>query len=124
MKKTIAVVMALVMALMLVACGASQEMKDAAGTYKCQQSKLVGVNDWETDEEFTLELKEDGTGTRTTDGTSYELTWKLEGETFTMTETFLGLTNDYTGTLKDGKIDIFNGDPENDLTYEYVLAKA
>ena len=123
MKKTLAVVVALVMALMLVACGASQATKDAAGTYKCQQSKFVGDTEWVTDEEFTLELKEDGTGTRTTDGTSYELTWKLDGETFTMTETFLGLTNDYTGTLKDGKLDIFNGDPTNDITYEYVLVK-
>ena len=124
MKKTIAVVMALVMALMLVACGASQEMKDAAGTYKCQQSKFVGDTEWVTDEEFTLELKEDGTGTRTTDGSSYDLTWKLDGETFTMTETFLGLTNDYTGTLKDGRLDIFNGDSTDDLTYEYILVKA
>ena len=123
MKKTIAVVLALVMALMLVACGASQEMKDAAGTYKCLQSKFVGDTDWITDEEFTVELKEDGSGSRTTDGNSYDLTWKLEGETFTMTETFLGLTNDYTGTLKDGKLDIFNGDPTDDLTYEYILAK-
>ncbi|MBO4933570.1 MAG: hypothetical protein J5441_00140 [Clostridia bacterium] len=123
MKKTIAAVLALVMALMLVACGSSA-LKDAAGTYKLQQSKFVGDEEWVTDEEFVLELKDDGTGSSTRDGATYDLTWKLEGETFTMTETFLGLTIDYTGTLKDGKIDMFNGDPESDLTYEYVLAKA
>ena len=123
MKKTLAAVMALVMAFMLVACGASEAQKNAAGTYNFQKGKFVGDSDYATDEDFTLKLNEDGTGTRTTDGISYDLTWKLDGETFTMSETFLGLTNDYTGTLKDGELDIFNGDPTNDFTYEYVLVK-
>ena len=122
MKKTIAIALALVMALMLVACGSSA-MKEAAGTYKLQQSKFVGDAEWVTDEECTLVLNADGTGTDTRDGATYDLTWKLDGENFTMSETFLGLTIEYTGTLKEGKIDMFNGDPENDLTYEYVLAK-
>ena len=124
MKRTIAVVMALVMALMLVACGASEAQKNAAGTYNFQKGKFVGDNDYATDESFTLKLNEDGTGTRTTDGISYDLTWKLDGESFTMTETFLGLTIDYTGTLKDGVLDIFNDDPEDIMTYEYILVKA
>ena len=123
MKKTIAVVLALVMALMLVACGSSAR-NDAAGTYKLRQCKFVGTDEWETDEDFTLELNADGTGTRTTDGSSFELTWDIDGESFTMTETFLALTTDYTGTLKDGELHIYNGDPTDDLTYEYILAKA
>ena len=28
-----------------------------------------------------------------------------------------------TGTLKDGELTIFNGDPSSDLTYEYVYKK-
>ena len=121
MKRTIAVVMAIVMALMLVAGGASHDdqFEDVL-----HARKFVGDNDYATDESFTLKLNEDGTGTRTTDGISYDLTWKLDGESFTMTETFLGLTIDYTGTLKDGVLDIFNDDPEDIMTYEYILVKA
>ena len=40
-----------------------------------------------------------------------------------MTEKFLGSTIDYTGTLKDDKLDIFNGDPDDMWTYEYVYKK-
>ena len=121
MKKTIAVVMALIMALMLVACGASQEMKDASGTYKCREGKFVGDTEWQPDDDdFTIELKDDGTG-KSTRGLSSDITWKVEGETFTMHEE-LGNT-DYTGTLKDGELHIYNGDPTNDITYEYILVK-
>ena len=40
-----------------------------------------------------------------------------------MKETFLGMSIDYTGTLKDGELHIYNGEPESDLTYEYVYKK-
>ena len=40
-----------------------------------------------------------------------------------MEETFLGITVEYNGTLTDGKLDIFNGDPSDDLTCEYVYEK-
>ena len=123
MKRTLAVILALVMALTLVACGASEAQKNAAGTYNYEKGKFVGDADYNTDDDFTVTLKEDGTGFRTTAGTDYDLTWSLDGETFSMTETFLGLTNEYTGTLKDGVLDIFNGDPSQDLSYEYVLVK-
>ena len=122
MKKTVAIVLALALSLALFACGASQTMKDAAGTYKCDKYKYVGDTEW-YNEAFDITLNEDGTGTRTTEDYSYDLTWKLDGETFTMTETFLGLTIDYTGALKDGVLDIFNGDLEDILTCEYVLTK-
>ena len=120
MKKTLAVIMALVMALMLVACGASEEQKDVAGTYKCDKCKFVGDAEWTT-EDFTLVLNNDGTGTSTRELSS-DVTWTLDGENFTMTEK-IGET-EYTGTLKDGVLDIFNGDPTNEFTYEYVLTKA
>lgn len=40
-----------------------------------------------------------------------------------MTEKFLGISIEYTGTLADGKLDIFNADPNDDLTCEYVYEK-
>ena len=40
-----------------------------------------------------------------------------------MKETFMGISIDYTGTLKDGELHTYNDEPTDDLTYEYVYAK-
>ena len=123
MKKALALVLALSMLVVLAACGGGANAA-VAGTYKGEKAKCVGDTEWVTDEEFSIELKANGTGSFNREDTSFDLTWKLDGETFTMQEKFLGITNNYTGTLKDGVLDIFNGEPDNDLTYEYVLKLA
>ena len=46
-----------------------------------------------------------------------------DGEKFTFTEKFGPIKNEYTGTIKDGRIDMFNGDPESDITLEIVFNK-
>ena len=51
------------------------------------------------------------------------MTWTLDGEDFTMQESFLGITMDYTGTLKDGVLHLYNGDPTDEWTYEYVYTR-
>ncbi len=122
MKKIVIAILALVMLISVVSCGNSA-LKDAAGTYPGVKSKFVGDENWVTDEEFSLELKADGTAISMRDGMEYNATWSLEGENFKMTETFLGMSIEYTGTLKDGELIIFNGDPSSDLTYEYVYKK-
>ena len=92
----------------------------AIGIWKGTYRKFVGDSvENASDEPFALELRDNGTGTHYREGTSFDLTWTLDGEDFAMTETFLG-SIDYTGTLTDGVLHIFNGDPSNDLTYEYV----
>lgn len=100
-------------------------MKAAAGTYRGEYTKIVGDEDSARnyDEAFTLTLKEDGTGVHARDDMEFKITWTLEGETFTMKETFIGDPIQYTGTLKEGVLDIFNGDPGNIWTYEYVYSK-
>lgn len=129
MKKSLIIfsVVALLIAglFILTGCGESQDLSAAAGTYEGQYGKYVGDPDTAKveDEEFSLELKADGTGTHNRDDSSFKVTWKLDGEKFSMSETFIGDPIEYTGTLKDGKLDIFNGDPENALTYEYVYEK-
>ena len=121
-KKLIALLLALaVVTVLLTACGDSA-MKAAAGTYVGQYTKVVG-DDTQNQETFSLKLAEDGTGKHSRDGMEFNVTWTLEGETFTMKETFLGASIEYTGTLKDGVLDIFNGDPKNLLTYEYIYQK-
>ena len=97
---------------------------EVAGTYVGKYTKFVGDPDSaKEEEEFSLELKEDGTGKHNRDGMSFNVTWSLDGEKFKMSETFVGDPIEYTGTLKDKNLDIFNGDTENALTYEYVYEK-
>ncbi|MBQ7670152.1 MAG: hypothetical protein IJS45_05465 [Clostridia bacterium] len=121
MKKIIALAVVFMMVFALASCGNSA-LKNAAGKYEGVQSKFVGDDEWETGG-FSLELKADGTAVSTRDGTDYSATWEIEGENFKMTEKFLGLTIEYTGTLKDGDLHIYNGDPADALTYEYVYKK-
>ena len=120
--KLTALVLALALLSILLAACSENPLKAASGTYLGQYTKMVG-DDAREEEEFSLILKEDGTGTHARGGEEYKITWTLTGEDFTMQETFLGLTNDYTGTLKDGALHLFNGDPANIWTYEYVYSK-
>ena len=114
MKKNfrILLVLAIVGVIFITGCGKSN-LKDAAGTYEGEYTKFVGDPDTSKEEsEFSLVLNEDGTGKHNRDDESFDVKWSIDG-----------ITNEYTGTLKDGKLDIFNGDPENDLTAEYVYTK-
>ena len=125
MKKNFKMLLVLVLfgVIFITGCGKSN-LKDVAGTYEGEYTKFVGDPDTAKDEsEFSLVLNEDGTGKHNRDGESFDVKWSVDGEKFSMTETFLGITNEYTGTLKEGKLDIFNGDPENDFTAEYVYTK-
>lgn len=131
MKKilSIAIVIILIVSglVFLTGCGNNnkKDLSAFAGTYKGLYTKFVG--DPETakveNEEFSLELKADGTGTHKRNDSEFKLTWDLDGDKFTMQETFLKLSIDYNGTLVDGKLDIFNGDKTDDLTCEYVYQK-
>ena len=108
-------------------CGKTEEKKEekkqdlsaVSGTYIGKYVKLVGDTQ-EVEEVFSLELNADGTGVHYRDDYSFNVTWSLDGDKFEMTETFIGDPIIYTGTLKDDKLDIFNGDPNNIWTYEYV----
>ena len=82
--------------------------------------KFVGDANGVTDEPFSLTLNDDGTGVHHRDEMDFNVTWTMEGGAFSMTETFLGMTIDYTGAVTDGALHLFNGDPADDLTYEYV----
>ena len=130
MKRLTAFLLVFMMILTLAACGKKKDetpktdpaMEEAAGKYEGIHIKLVGADEWQ-EEEFSIELKADGTGTHNRDNSSYKITWTLDGEKFRMEETFIGDPIVYTGTLVDGVLDIFNGDPDDMWTYEYVYQK-
>ncbi len=121
-QKCIALLLTLVLVSLLFAACGDPAMKAAAGTYEGQYTKIVG-DETRNEEVFSLTLNADGTGTHARDDMEFKVTWTLEGETFTMKETFIGDPIEYTGTLKDGVLDIFNGDPNDIWTYEYVYNK-
>lgn len=128
MKKLIAAVFAVIMiCAVFAACSGKKEtaspLAPYAGTYESDYCKWVGASEPD-DEPFGLQLNSDGTGTFSRDNNEFKISkWNVDGENFTMTETFLGAENEYTGTLKDGVLTIYNGDPTNDLTYMYVFNK-
>lgn len=99
------------------------DLSSVAGTYTGKYYKLVGDKEKIKDEEFSLELKKDGTGVHNRDDSSYKVTWSLEGKDFKMSEKFVGDPIEYTGTLENDRLDIYNGDPDDIWTYEYVYTK-
>ena len=105
--------------------GCGKDLSAYAGTYEKEYEKYVGDPETskDTTEPFTLVLNADGTGKSNRDGESYDAEWSVDGEKFTLTEKFGPIKNEYTGTIKDGRIDLFNGDPQSDLTLEIVFNK-
>ena len=120
--KTLLAVFVLVSVFALSGCG-KKDLSSYVGSYKGEYTKMVIDTEKNTDEEFSVELKSDGTGVSRRNGAEYNITWSIDGENFKMTERFGPLTIDYNGTLKDGKLDIFNGDKEQPATYEYIYNK-
>ena len=120
--KTLLAVLVLVSVFALSGCG-KKDLSSYAGSYKGEYTKMVIDTEKTTGEEFSVELKSNGTGISRRNGAEYNISWSLNGDNFKMTEKFGPLTIDYNGTLKDGVLDIFNGDKEQPATYEYVYKK-
>ena len=116
---------------LLAACGGEDRaaqtpapaVNPAVGIWEGEYAKFVGDSEeTKNTEAFTLVLEEEGVGRFQRNGNEYKVAWTLEGEAFTMKETFAGISIDYTGVLKEGRLDLFNGDPEDMWTCEYVFA--
>ena len=99
--------------------------KGEADIWTGAYTKFVGddMSSANKEDKFSLELYEDGTGISHRDDLDLKAAWTLDGTDFTMQETFLGMTIDYTGTLDQDTLSIFNGNPEDDLTCQYVYTK-
>lgn len=104
-RKMLAVLLALVLVLSLSACG-KDKGPDVTGKYTC----IAVANDGKTflspdGEDIYVTLKKGGKG-EVSDGLAFDLTWKLDGETFTGTYKVFGFDADVTGTLKDGILEL------------------
>ena len=106
MKKTVFMLfLVLLTALGLSACG-KDETADLIGKYNCIAASQDGTN-------FTapergnayVELKKGGKG-EISDELAFDLTWKLDGESFSGTYKIFGIDAPITGTLKDNVLEI------------------
>ena len=104
MKKTIALLMVLVMLLSLAACGGGEEdpnagkyigVSAAVGGFSMPMSEVYEGETW-------IELKSGGRGTIMLDGDDFSMKWTLEGEELTITVQGV----DSVGTLRDGVITV------------------
>lgn len=108
-KVGLALVLAFASMITLVACGGGAG-KEYAGSYR-NTSNVFSDGSGEADPTWVLTLTEDGKGTSARGGAEYELTWKVKGSEITVTETFMGMKNEYTGTIEAKKITLQNGEP-------------
>lgn len=124
MKKSILCAFFVMMGLLvIVGCGKNSDLSKYAGTYKLEYSKYVGDPDTaKNTEEWTIVLNNDGTGKSNRDDASYDVEWSIDNENVKVVEKFIG-TIEYNGTLKDGKLDIFNGDKTSAITLEAIFNK-
>ena len=104
-KKLILLFLVLSMALSITACG--DKAPDVTGRYEVVSAK------WEdgsgtTDGEW-IELKKGGKGTLYM-GFEFDIEWKLNGENFTGTLSFLGIKESLDGTLENGVLSVQYGD--------------
>ena len=114
----------LVVVSLFVVTGCGKDLSKYAGTYVGEYSKFVGDSEDSKDyEEFSLELKANGTGISKRNGLTLNITWDIKNGKFTMQEKMGALVIDYTGKFEENKLITYNGDENNDLTYKYVYNK-
>ena len=106
-KFAIALLMARAMLLSLAACG--DKGPDVTGKYICVGESYYDAPLEEPYQESWLELKKGGKGIYYS-GFEFNIKWKLDGEAFSATVSFLGMEDTMEGTLKDGVIDVKYGD--------------
>ena len=122
MKKIICLV--LVCFMLLIGCG-KNELLEFEGVYKLEYTKYVGDADTEKNTNLvaTITLNSDGTGKSIHDGVDHNLTWSIDGINIKILESHDESIIEYSGTLENGKLDIFDGDKNKSLTNELIYYK-
>ena len=122
MKKILLMSLILVSLFIITACG--NKLSEYAGTYKLDYYKYVGDSDTAKETDIsTITLNSDGTGKSIRDGLNIDITWSISDNNITIIETYMGIKLEYNGTINNNKIDIFNGDKDNQFTVEKVYVK-
>ena len=122
MKKIICLL--LVCFMLLIGCG-KNEVLSHEGVYKLVYTKYVGDKDKENNIDMTnkITLNSDGTGISVHDGVDHNITWSIDGINIKILESHTESILEYSGTLENNKLDIFDGNKSNSLTKELVYQK-
>ena len=109
LKRLFALLLAVLLLGSIAACGKG-ETADVTGKYLCIAIAEDGADFTapEDDGQY-VELKKGGKGEIYTD-LAFDLTWKLDGETFSGSYKIFGIDAPVTGTLKDGVLEIHDDD--------------
>lgn len=99
MKKTIALLLTVMLLASLGACGSKTPAVDVSGTYNATSCTVNG-SEYSCDGEYVT-LKADGTGTVMFMGTEYDIDWKLDGDKLSFTDSD---GDTFEGTCSNGVI--------------------
>ena len=125
MKRTVAVLLIVLLVCMMFTGCIKKNRDPVLGSWRGVYIKFVADSEENeyAEDQFYLDLEKGGKGTHHRDNLDFDIVWALDGKDFTMTETYAGLTVVYKGKMTGEKLDIFNGDPEDPWTCEYVYEK-
>ncbi len=106
-------------------CGCSNnKFASNAGTYELEYSKYVGDKEDAIDtSKEELILNPDGTGYINRNNRMLELTWDIDGENISYSVKEEIMNQGYSGVIRNGKMEVFNGNPDDALTMKYVYNK-
>ena len=122
MKKVLLLCTLVIFNLLLIGC--TNNLSKYSGTYKLEYYKYVADPDSaKTIDDWILVLEKDGTGKSNRDGGSYSIEWSIKDNNISLKEKFGSISIDYNGTIINNRIDVYNGDRNNDLTLEAVFIK-
>lgn len=120
MKKIVLCFITIVSFFILTSCGNNSYI----GTYELDYYRYVGdPSDVKNTGNSSIILDDDGVGTINRDGLNINITWEIDDENISIVELSSDNGKSYYGTIKDDKLDLFDGDKENPLTNELVYIK-
>ena len=97
--------------------------KEIIAVWKGDYTKFVGDPDEEDSKNrdpFTLELYSDGSGMQHRNNSDFGVLWEKKGDKIDLKEEFFATYTDYTGYIKGNELHLFNGDPDDIWSCEYV----
>ena len=112
-------VILLIYVFIISACSSNKIMDGAKGTYNFVYEKGPLISSTEFDYQFILDGY--GGGEYIHKGSTHKVKYKLEGTTINLTDTITGIK--YTGTLQNGELHIYDGNPNGLNVTEFLYQK-
>ena len=112
----IIIAISIIFVLIITACSSNKVMDSAKGTYNFVYEKGPLISSTEFDYQFILDGY--GGGEYIHKGSTHKVKYKLEGTTINLTDTITGIK--YTGTLQNGELHIYDGNPNGLNVTEFL----